>query len=123
MGAAEVIAFEEVRARKQWTDFSVVLFRPTFMLFSEKNRMKVYTHQWLVGLLSPLLPLVELRTRGYPMVSGLKLAKVSYDATYSLKRSQEAILVLLRNGLCRKGCARPAKRLLCSSCAYGVWPF
>ena len=42
------------------------------MLFSEKNRMKVYTHQWLVGLLSPLLPLVELRTRGYPMVSGVQ---------------------------------------------------
>jgi hypothetical protein len=55
--------------------------------------------------------------------TGLKLAKVSYDATYSLKRSQEAILVLLRNGLCRKGCARPAKRLLCSSCTYWVWPF
>jgi len=27
-------------------DFSVVLFRPTFMLFSEKNRMKVHKNQW-----------------------------------------------------------------------------
>ena len=34
-------------------DFSVVLFRPTFMLFSEKNRMKVHKNQWLSNLLSP----------------------------------------------------------------------
>ena len=34
-------------------DFSVVLFRPHFMLLSEKNRMKVHTNQWLLSLLSP----------------------------------------------------------------------
>jgi hypothetical protein len=54
---------------------------------------------------------------------GVKLAKVSYGATYGLKMSPEAILVLLRNGLCRKWCARPAKSLLCSPCAYWVGPF
>ena len=28
-------------------DFSVALFRSNFMLFSEKNRMKVHTNQWV----------------------------------------------------------------------------
>ena len=34
-------------------DFSVVLFRPHFMLVSEGYPMKTHTHQWLVSLLSP----------------------------------------------------------------------
>jgi hypothetical protein len=34
-------------------DFSVVLFRPHFMLFSEKNHMKVHKNQCLSNLLSP----------------------------------------------------------------------
>ena len=49
---------------------------------------------------------------------GLNIAAVSYGATDGLKRAQEAILVLLRNGLYRKGCLRPAKRPLCSPHAY-----
>jgi hypothetical protein len=35
------------------TDFSVVLFRPNFMLFSEKNRMKAHKNQRLLATLSP----------------------------------------------------------------------
>jgi hypothetical protein len=35
------------------TDFSVVLFRPTFMLISEKNRMKVHKNQWLLTMPYP----------------------------------------------------------------------
>ena len=34
-------------------DFSVVLFRPNFMLFSEKNRVKVHTDQGLLTTPSP----------------------------------------------------------------------
>jgi hypothetical protein len=37
-----------------YTSFSVVLFRPNFMLFSEKNRMKMHTNQWLSDALCPL---------------------------------------------------------------------
>ena len=32
-------------------DFSVVLFRPNFILFSEKNRMKVHKSQWVLTIL------------------------------------------------------------------------
>jgi len=35
-------------------DFSVVLFRPNFMLPSEEYRMKVHKNQWLLNLLYPL---------------------------------------------------------------------
>src|SRR5215217_9685303 len=35
------------------TDFSVVLFRPTFMLTSEEYRMKVHTNQWLLAMPYP----------------------------------------------------------------------
>ena len=34
--------------------------------------MKSHKNQWLVILLSPLISLVELRTRGHPMVSGVQ---------------------------------------------------
>ena len=34
-------------------DFSVVLFRPTFMLASEENLMKAHKNQWLLTLPSP----------------------------------------------------------------------
>ena len=34
-------------------DFSVVLFRPNFMLLSEEHPMKSHKNQWLVPLLSP----------------------------------------------------------------------
>jgi hypothetical protein len=36
----------DVRSR-QGTDFSVVLFRSDFVLFSEKNHMKVPKNQWV----------------------------------------------------------------------------
>jgi len=42
------------------------------MLVSEENSMKSHTNQCLVGLLSPLISLVELRTRGHTMVSGVQ---------------------------------------------------
>jgi hypothetical protein len=35
------------------SDFSVVLFRPNFMLVSEEQPMKVHKNQWLSNLLSP----------------------------------------------------------------------
>ena len=53
-------------------DFSVVLFRPHCMLLSEEHPMKSHKKQWLVSLLSPLISLVELRTRGHTMVTGLQ---------------------------------------------------
>ncbi len=34
-------------------DFSVVLFRPNFMLVSEEHPMKVHKNQWLLTLPSP----------------------------------------------------------------------
>ena len=34
-------------------DFSVVLFRPNFMLASEEHAMKTHKNQWLLNLLSP----------------------------------------------------------------------
>jgi hypothetical protein len=39
------------------TDFSVVLFRPNFMLLSEEHPMKMHNNQWFLTLLSsPDLP-------------------------------------------------------------------
>jgi hypothetical protein len=35
------------------TDFSVMLFRPTFMLASEEHPMKVHKNQWLLTIPSP----------------------------------------------------------------------
>jgi hypothetical protein len=54
------------------TDFSVVLFRPNFMLLSEEHPMKSHKNQWLVILLSPPISLVELQIREHPMVSGVQ---------------------------------------------------
>src|SRR5215216_7696569 len=42
------------------------------MLLSEEHPMKSHKKQWLVSLLSPLISLVELRTKGHTMVSGLQ---------------------------------------------------
>ena len=39
-------------------DFSVVLFRPNFMLASEEHPMKAHKNQWLLALPSPLTSLV-----------------------------------------------------------------
>jgi hypothetical protein len=48
-------------------DFSVVLFRSTLMLFSEKNRMKVHKNQWLLTMLYPLVRLAGATSRGQTM--------------------------------------------------------
>jgi len=40
-------------SRENETDFSVVLFRPNFMLVSEVHSMKVHKNQWLLTLPSP----------------------------------------------------------------------
>jgi len=45
--------FHLSQRQEQDTDFSVVLLRPTFMLFSEKNYMKVHKNQWLLTVSSP----------------------------------------------------------------------
>ena len=44
---------------RQLSDFSVVLFRPNFMLASEENLMKAHKNQWLLTLPSPPDSLVE----------------------------------------------------------------
>jgi hypothetical protein len=43
-------AKEKKKRTPQVSDFSVVLFRPHFMLVSEKNRMKVHKTQWLQAM-------------------------------------------------------------------------
>jgi hypothetical protein len=48
-------------------DFSVVLFRPNFVLFSEKNRMKVHKNQWLLTMPYPLERLAGATSRGQTM--------------------------------------------------------
>ena len=50
-----------------WSDFSVVRFRSTLMLFSEKNRMKVHKNQWLLTMLYPLVRLAGATSRGQTM--------------------------------------------------------
>src|SRR5437764_15335064 len=42
----------EVPGLHQASDFSVVLFRPNFMLASEEHPMKTHKNQWLLDLLS-----------------------------------------------------------------------
>jgi hypothetical protein len=48
-------------------DFSVVLFRSDFMLFSEKNRMKAHTNQWVLTMPYPLERLAGATNRGQTM--------------------------------------------------------
>ena len=48
-------------------DFSVVLLRSDFMLFSEKNRMKVHKNQWLLTMPYPLERLAGATSRGQTM--------------------------------------------------------
>src|SRR4030095_5716508 len=48
-------------------DFSVVLFRPTFILFSEKNCMKVHKNQWLLTMPYPLECLAGATSQGQTM--------------------------------------------------------
>ena len=51
-------------------DFSVVLFRPNFMLAFEEHPVKMHKDQRLSTCYLPLLSLVEPRTRAHTMVSG-----------------------------------------------------
>ena len=48
-------------------DFSVVLFRSDFMLFSEKNRMKVHENQWVLTMPCLLEHLAGATSRGQTM--------------------------------------------------------
>jgi hypothetical protein len=49
------------------TDFSVVLFRSDFMLFSEKNRVKAHKNQWVLTMPCPLERLAGATSRGQTM--------------------------------------------------------
>jgi hypothetical protein len=51
-----------------YLDFSVVLFRSDFMLFSEKNRMKVHKNQWVLTMPCPLERLSGATSRVQTMV-------------------------------------------------------
>ena len=48
-------------------DFSVVLFRSDFVLFSERNHMKVLKNQWLYTMPYPSERLPRATRRGHPM--------------------------------------------------------
>ena len=52
------------------TDFSVVLFRSDFVLFSEKNHVKVHTNQWIVAMSYPPERLAGVTRRGQTMAPG-----------------------------------------------------
>src|SRR5438477_5240715 len=43
-----------IQDAESYPDFSVVLFRPNFMLVSEEHPMKTHKNQWLLNPLSPL---------------------------------------------------------------------
>jgi len=49
-------------------EFSVVLFRPNFMLVSEEHPMKTHKNQWLLILLSLPVSLVEARIKAHTLV-------------------------------------------------------
>jgi hypothetical protein len=49
-------------------DFSVVLFRPNFMLASEEHLMKMHKNQWVSNLLSPPAIPCGATNQGTPMV-------------------------------------------------------
>src|SRR5215475_2750502 len=53
-------------------DFSVALFQPHFMLFSEKNRMKVHTNQWLLTMPQPPGSSALLVNQSWPLSFGAK---------------------------------------------------
>ena len=50
-----------------FTDFSVVLFRSDFILFSEENRMKVHENQWVLTMPCLLEHLAGATSRGQTM--------------------------------------------------------
>jgi hypothetical protein len=49
------------------TDFSVVLFRSNFVLFSEKNHVKALENQWLCTMPYPSERLAGAICRGHTM--------------------------------------------------------
>jgi hypothetical protein len=51
----------------QFSDFSVVLFRPHCMRISEKNRVKAHTTQWFRAMLYPPERLSGTTRRGHTM--------------------------------------------------------
>ncbi len=53
--------------KEKTPDFSVVLFRLAFMLFSEKNRMKAHKNQWVLTMPYPLERLAGATSRGQTM--------------------------------------------------------
>jgi hypothetical protein len=55
------------------SDFSVVLFRPKFMLVSEEHPMKAHKNQWLLNQFPPLISLGEPQTKAYPLVPEVQM--------------------------------------------------
>jgi hypothetical protein len=51
-----------------FTDFSVVLLRPNFMLVSEEHLMKMHKNQWLLPYYLYLISLGEPQIKACPMV-------------------------------------------------------
>ena len=51
------------------SDFSVVLFRPNFMLASEEDPMKAHKNQWVLPMPCPLERLSGATSRGQTMAS------------------------------------------------------
>ena len=76
-------------------DFSVVLFRSDFMLFSEKNRMKVHKNQWVLTMPYPLEAFLEPQAEDKPWL----LRGRSLHSGYALRNSQERCT---HNLLCTK---------------------
>ena len=48
-----IICIIKILIQKQGPDFSVVLFRPNFMLASEEYPMKAHKNQWLLTMPFP----------------------------------------------------------------------
>ena len=78
------------------TDFSVVLFRSDFTLFSEKNRMKVHKNQWVLTMPYPLERLAGATSRGQTMAP--ERQKPSHSG-YASRNSHE---ICTHNLLCTK---------------------
>src|SRR3954464_3614274 len=68
----------------QLTDFSVVLFRSDFILFSEKNRMKVHKNQWVLTMPYPLEAFLKPQAEVKPWPLGGR----SLHSGYALRNSQ-----------------------------------
>ena len=66
------------------TDFSVVLFRSDFMLFSEKNLMKVHKNQWVLTAPYPLEAFLEPQAEVKPWPLGGR----SLHSGYALRNFQ-----------------------------------